>query len=60
VKLNQKQEAAQHVLAGDATHIMLFGGSRSGKTFLLTRNVIMRALKAPASRHVIFASASTT
>jgi len=53
VKLNPKQEAAQHVLAGDATHIMLFGGSRSGKTFLLVRNVIMRALKAPASRHLI-------
>jgi phage terminase large subunit-like protein len=53
VKLNSKQEAAQHVLAGDSTHIMLFGGSRSGKTFLLVRNVIMRALKAPASRHLI-------
>jgi hypothetical protein len=33
---------------------MLFGGSRSGKTFLLTRNVVMRALKAPQSRHAIF------
>jgi hypothetical protein len=25
---------------------MLFGGSRSGKTFLLIRNIVMRALKA--------------
>ena len=33
---------------------MLFGGSRSGKTFLLVRNVIFRALKAPDSRHAIF------
>jgi predicted phage terminase large subunit-like protein len=32
---------------------MLFGGSRSGKTFLLVRAVIVRALKAPESRHVI-------
>lgn len=32
---------------------MLFGGSRSGKTFLLVRNVVMRALKAPKSRHAI-------
>ncbi|MBI2725405.1 MAG: DNA-packaging protein [Polaromonas sp.] len=32
---------------------MLFGGSRSGKTFLLVRNVCMRALKAPKSRHAI-------
>jgi len=32
---------------------MLFGGSRSGKTFLLVRNICMRALKAPKSRHAI-------
>ena len=49
-----RQEEAQQVLAGNATHLMLFGGSRSGKTFLLTRNVVMRALKAPNSRHAIF------
>jgi len=44
---------AQQILAGAATHIMLFGGSRSGKTFLLVRNIVMRALKAPKSRHAI-------
>lgn len=33
---------------------MLFGGSRSGKTFLHVRNTIFRALKAPSSRHGIF------
>lgn len=32
---------------------MLFGGSRSGKTLLLTRACAVRALKAPQSRHVI-------
>lgn len=32
---------------------MLYGGSRSGKTFLLVRNVVFRALKAPKSRHCI-------
>lgn len=53
-KLTAKQEEAQHILAGDAKHIMLFGGSRSGKTFLLVRNVAFRALKAPDSRHAIF------
>lgn len=53
MKLTARQEAAQHVLAGDATHLMLFGGSRSGKTFLLVRNVVLRALKAPNSRHLI-------
>jgi predicted phage terminase large subunit-like protein len=54
VKLTQKQEEAQEILAGPATHLMLEGGSRSGKTFLLTRNVAMRAIKAPKSRHAIF------
>jgi hypothetical protein len=48
-----KQQAAQVVLAGDATWCMLFGGGRSGKTFLHVRNIIMRALKAPGSRHLI-------
>lgn len=53
MKLTAKQEEAQQVLAGSATHNMLFGGSRSGKTFLLVRNTAMRALKAPKSRHAI-------
>jgi hypothetical protein len=33
---------------------MLRGGSRSGKTFLLVRAIIQRAINAPGSRHVIF------
>ena len=53
MKFTAKQLEAQEILAGDATHIMLFGGSRSGKTFLHTRNVTTRALKAPGSRHAI-------
>ena len=53
MKLNIKQQEAQHLLASDATYIMLFGGSRSGKTFLLVRNVCFRALKAAKSRHAI-------
>ena len=54
MKLTERQQEAQKVLAGPATHCMLFGGSRSGKTFLLVRNVVFRALKAPNSRHGIF------
>ena len=53
MQLTVKQLEAQEVLAGEATHIMLFGGSRSGKTFLLTRAVATRAIKAPGSRHAI-------
>lgn len=39
------------MLVGPATHQMLYGGSRSGKTFLHCRNIVARALKAPRSRH---------
>jgi phage terminase large subunit-like protein len=54
MQLTAKQLAAQEVLSGPATHCMLFGGSRSGKTFLHVRNIVFRALKAPGSRHGIF------
>lgn len=53
MKLTDKQLEAQAILAANATYCMLFGGSRSGKTFLHVRNVVMRALKAPGSRHCI-------
>lgn len=53
MQLTDKQIEAQLLLAGDATYCMLFGGSRSGKTFLFVRNVVMRALLAPFSRHCI-------
>lgn len=52
-KLTAAQEAAQRVMASQATHIMLYGGSRSGKTFLTVRAICVRALKAPGSRHAI-------
>jgi predicted phage terminase large subunit-like protein len=52
--LTPKQLEAQPMLAGSAKHLMLFGGSRSGKTFLHCRNIGMRAIKAPGSRHGIF------
>jgi phage terminase large subunit-like protein len=53
MKLTVKQLEAQVILAALATYCMLFGGSRSGKTFLHIRNIVMRALKAPGSRHCI-------
>lgn len=34
------------------THTLLYGGSRSGKTFIEIRNMVLRALKTP-SRHLI-------
>jgi len=50
-KLTPKQLEANRLLASAAQHIMLFGGSRSGKTFLIVRAICVRALKAPGSRH---------
>lgn len=49
-KLTARQAAANRDLGGDAMHTLLYGGSRSGKTFLATRAVVIRALKAK-SRH---------
>lgn len=51
-KLTEKQSEAITVLASNARHIMLFGGSRSGKTFLAVRALIVRASKVK-SRHCI-------
>jgi Uncharacterized conserved protein len=51
--LTERQSLAQTILAGIATWLMLFGGGRSGKTFLIIRNIITRSLKAPGSRHLV-------
>ena len=37
----------------EAKHVMLYGGSRSGKTFLLTINILHRAIQYKGSRHAI-------
>ena len=52
-KRTAKQEEALSVLGGPATHCMLFGGSRSGKTFEIIEAIICRALAAAGSRHAI-------
>jgi len=51
--LTARQTAAQEILAGMAVWVMLFGGGRSGKTFLIIRAIVVRALKAPGSRHLV-------
>jgi phage terminase large subunit-like protein len=51
-KLTPKQEAANRLLGSDARHCMLYGGSRSGKTFLIMRAIVTRALARP-SRHAV-------
>lgn len=52
-ELTERQEMAQEILNGPATHILLAGGSRSGKTFLTIRKQVQRRLKAPGSRGAV-------
>lgn len=52
--LTSKQREANRLLASVATNIMLRGGSRSGKTFLIIRAMCVRAMKAPNSKHAVF------
>lgn len=53
-KITTAQDKARDMLISDAVHCALGGGSRSGKTFLLVRQVLLRALKEPESRHAMF------
>ena len=47
------QKKALKLLGSNVPNILLYGGSRSGKTFILVYAMIVRALKVPASRHII-------
>ena len=51
--LTAKQVEANRLLGTGAKHILLDGGSRSGKSALLVRAICARAIKAPKSRHAI-------
>ena len=52
-KKTDDQLEAIRLLSGTAKYVLLFGGSRSGKTFILIYALIIRALKAPGSRHAV-------
>jgi hypothetical protein len=47
------QKKALSLLKSGAKHILLFGGSRSGKTTVLVMAIIYRALRFAGSRHLI-------
>lgn len=51
-KLTEKQIEANRLLGSGAVHIMLYGGARSGKSLLIIRAIVIRAL-AHQSRHAI-------
>jgi phage terminase large subunit-like protein len=52
-KLTPKQELVQQLLRSPQRHTLLVGGSRSGKTSLLVREIGQRALHSGNSRHAI-------
>ena len=47
------QRRALEMLGSGAKFCLLYGGSRSGKTFVLCCALIVRALKGPCSRHAV-------
>ncbi len=53
-KLNPRQADLNRLMAGPATHVMAYGGSRSGKSFGILRAIAARAIKAPETRHAVF------
>jgi len=53
-QLNPRQDLANKMLGSSATHTLLYGGSRSGKTFLICRAIAIRAMRVEKSRHAIF------
>ena len=40
-KITEKQREAVRLMSGDETHNLLFGGSRSGKTFIIIRVIMI-------------------
>ncbi len=53
IKKTSAQIRAIKLLGGKAGYVLLFGGSRSGKTFITIYALLVRALRAPGSRHAV-------
>jgi len=53
VSFSAGQDAARLLLEGPQRFTCLVGGTRSGKTFLIVRAIVARAIKAKHSRHAI-------
>lgn len=49
----KQREALALLRREDIDHVMLYGGARSGKTYLLLSAVVHRALRYPNSRHLV-------
>src|SRR5271168_2006627 len=53
VMFSEAQEKARLLLEGPQRYSCLAGGTRSGKTFLIVRAIVARAIMTPGSRHAI-------
>lgn len=53
IAFSPAQETARLMLEGSARYCCLAGGTRSGKTFLIVRAIVNRAIHAPESRHAL-------
>lgn len=53
IRLTAKQEEMKRAAADPARHVLFPGGARAGKTFLIIFLIILRAILAPGSRHLI-------
>lgn len=52
-KKTADQQRAVKLLGGLAKNSLLYGGSRSGKTFITIYAILYRAIRVPKSRHVV-------
>jgi predicted phage terminase large subunit-like protein len=53
-QLTDRQSEVRRTFAKAYMFHLVYGGSRSGKTFLIVYTILTRAIKAPGSRHAIF------
>lgn len=52
-KLTAKQLEALDIIKSRALYILLYGGARSAKTFLIIRGIVWRAVAVKGSRHLV-------
>ena len=52
-KLTEKQNEAIRLFGSQALYILLYGGSRSTKTFTIIRTIVWRAIAVKGSRHAV-------
>jgi len=52
--LTEKQAELRSIFGGAAKYLLVYGGSRSGKTFFIIYAILTRMMMAPNSRHVVF------